>query len=59
MITLSITVKNRVEDWTPSMTFLQIYARPPNIDKVKFILDSETILPLRRLVCLMETKYGK
>lgn len=41
MITLSITVKNRVADWTPSAALPQIYAGSTNVDKVRFILDSE------------------
>ena len=41
MITLSITVKNRIADWTPNVSLPQIYAGATNVDMVKFTLDSE------------------
>lgn len=41
MITLSVTVKNRIADWTPNVSLPQIYAGATNVDMVKFSLDSE------------------
>lgn len=41
MITLSVTVTQRVADWTPNVSLPQIYAGATNVDVVKFTLDSE------------------
>lgn len=40
-VTLSVTVKDRVADWTPSVYLPQIYCGTNRIDYVKFILDEE------------------
>ncbi len=41
MVTLSVDVKRRVADWTPSVSLPQIFSGSCNIDYVKFNLDEE------------------